>query len=253
MKRLIDAGSTLAVFVLSAVLILQGSVASAAEPSGANVQNPTKKESRFEDDFEREDLGDQYEIINPDPNRFALSDGKLIIVATESFKNLIVLNKNLNSDFSVTVELDVLLYKFNSAALYYFLDDRNYLMLGVAGTESCEALPWKGGTSEHCGWGDRRQPFFTKILDGQVNNIVEAIPILGSRKLSGFPQNPEGWHFQLRREGVRYTGQISVDGVRWSKIGTHVLVQKNGRIALGATSGGGVETAVEFDNLVLQQ
>jgi hypothetical protein len=44
-----------------------------------------------------------------------------------------------------------------------------------------------------------------------------------------------------------------VDGVRWIKIGSHVIVSKNGLIGLSVASGGGIETAAEFDNLVIQE
>jgi hypothetical protein len=240
-----------AAFAFSTVLVLQGSVSPAAEPSGANTQSPIKKTVAFEDGFERENLGEQYEIWNPDPNRLILSNGKLIIVGATPITNWVLLKKALDNNFVITVETKVALSQNNAVALNYFVDEQNRLALGVAGIQGCQALPWTG-PGGFCS-GPRRQPFFTKVLEGQLNNIVEPMKNLDHRNLDGYQKNPETWYFQLRRDGVRYTGLISVDGTRWSKIGSHVIVNKNGQVGLNVSSGGGIETAAEFDNLVIQE
>lgn len=66
--------------------------------------------------------------------------------------------------------------------------------------------------------------------------------------------DPEVWYLQLERRGVKYTGRVSVDGVEWATIGTHVMVQKNGRLGLGAYQDWekGNEQAVEFDDFVVK-
>jgi hypothetical protein len=47
---------------------------------------------------------------------------------------------------------------------------------------------------------------------------------------------------------------MSVDGVKWTDLGTHVLVQKDGRLGLGARAGKrGIENAAEFDDFVVQR
>jgi hypothetical protein len=45
-----------------------------------------------------------------------------------------------------------------------------------------------------------------------------------------------------------------VDGAKWSDIGSHVIVQKGGRLGLGAYQDwkGGNEHAAEFSNFVVQ-
>src|SRR5262249_50624980 len=46
---------------------------------------------------------------------------------------------------------------------------------------------------------------------------------------------------------------VSVDGVKWTDLGTHVFIQKDGRLGLGARSGQqGVENAAEFGPFVVQ-
>jgi hypothetical protein len=47
---------------------------------------------------------------------------------------------------------------------------------------------------------------------------------------------------------------MSVDGVKWSNLGTHVLVQEDGSLGLGAHAGKkGIENAAEFDDFVVQR
>jgi hypothetical protein len=76
---------------------------------------------------------------------------------------------------------------------------------------------------------------------------------LGDRGLKGYAERPETWYLQLQRSGSKYIGRISTDGVRWTTLGTHVIVQKHGRLGLLAGSGGGIENPAEFDDFVVQR
>ena len=154
--------------------------------------------------------------------------------------------------------------KNNYMGLTYYVDLKNRLLIGIAGALSCWVVPWREmdlclyseatrsypGTADT--WGDRRQPFFEKIVEGQNNNIAEHMLALSDRQLKGFSQNLETWYLQLRREGSRYTGLISTDGVNWTRIGSHVMVQPDGQIGFSVGSGGGVENASEFDDFTVQ-
>jgi len=75
---------------------------------------------------------------------------------------------------------------------------------------------------------------------------------LGKRPLKGYSQDREIWYIQLERKGINYTGRLSADGIQWTNIGTHTVLQKGGRLGFGAASGGGFENAAEFGEFVIQ-
>lgn len=211
---------------------------------------PASKGIQFEDRFERDELGPQYEVVNPDSNRFALTGDKLVLVAAKPQKNFVLLNKNLGGDFVATVQVSMSVAAQNFVGLHYHIDENNYLHTGVVAANNCQSVPW---ARTDCGRSDRRQPYFTKVVGGETNNIVMPINTLGSRSLGGYSEKEETWYLQLRRDGIKYTAQISVDGVRWTDLGTHVVIPKHGRLGIAAGSGGGVENAAEFNEIVIQE
>ena len=100
-----------------------------------------------------------------------------------------------------------------------------------------------------------RWPTFKKVINGEENII--RLPDaynkkVGSRSLSGYATTSETWYLQIERSGVKYIGRISVDGKDWMEIGTHTVLQKNGRIGVSADSGGGIENTAEFSDFVVK-
>ena len=110
-----------------------GNVCAQGKKQGASPPQPTKKNVAFEDKFERDDLGNMYEILDHDPNRLTLSDGKLLIVATQPRKNLILLRQTFSGDFVATVTVTMQVTENNWVGLYYWVDEQNYLVLGLRG------------------------------------------------------------------------------------------------------------------------
>jgi len=216
---------------------------SAEERPPGGPPGPHRKGMLYEDQFGRDDLGDAYEVVNPDPNRLTLSDGKLLIVATEPEKNVVLLNKPFSSDFVATVTLNMQVTTGNRVGLSYSIDDQNFLSLGIYGRA---VNPYIAGDVG-------RQPYFRKVVGGQMNDIQPAMQKLGSRELAEYSVKPEIWHLQLQRVGSKYMGRISTDGVRWTDMGTHVIIRKDGRLGFFAMSGkDGIENAAEFDDLNVQ-
>jgi len=232
------------------VWILGLGLASVAAQAQQSAPQPDRKGILFEDSFDRAELGPHYEIVTPDMNRFAISDGGLLLVAAKPVKNFVLLKKSLPGDFVATTQATMEIAKGNFVALYYHIDENNYLYTGVTAATGCQSVPW---SRTDCSWSKRRQPFFTKVVGGETNNIVLKIPTLGTRSLAGYSEKEEPWYFQIRRDGIKYTAQISVDGVRWTDLGTHVVVPKHGRLGMATGSGGGVENAAEFGELVVQE
>ena len=211
---------------------------------------PTNEGAVLNDQFDRDHLGQQYDVINPDPNRFALVGGKLVLVGAEPVKNFVLLKKNLPGDFEATVEIRMALAQGNRASLYYQIDEKNYLHTGIVAATHCQSVPW---ASASCGREDRRQPYFTKVVGGQGNNIVRKVSMVGSRSLAGHSDKEETWYLLMRRKGIKYTAEISADGTRWTDLGTHVVIPKHGRLGIAVSSGGGVENAAEVNQLAVKE
>jgi hypothetical protein len=239
------------VFMMSAVAMGGQSDAASGAKQNTTAAKITRKEVLFEDSFARDDLGDQYEILKPDSNRLVVGDGKLMIVGTNPSNNQVMLGQAPTGDFVATVAVTMQITEDNRVGMVYRVDEKNYLLVGVAGSEDCYDLPWSSRTCKI--YSNRRQPFFTKFVEGQENAITQKMSQLGDRGLKGYAERPETWYLQLQRSGSKYIGRISTDGVRWTTLGTHVIVQKHGRLGLLAGSGGGIENPAEFDDFVVQR
>jgi hypothetical protein len=52
---------------------------------------------------------------------------------------------------------------------------------------------------------------------------------------------------------VKYTGRVSIDSAEWQEVGTHTILNKDGRLGFTAISGEkGVENPAEFDDFVVK-
>jgi hypothetical protein len=203
-----------------------------------------KKQVLFEDKFDRDEVGELHEVLEPDPNRLTMNDGKLLIVADNPQKNLVFVQKIFSGDFVATVPMTMQVTKGNRAGLYYWVDEQNGLFIGV-----------RGGEDEFIGGGYQetfRGLIFSKKVGGQENTIQLDALQLGKRPLKGESLEPELWYIQLERKGVNYTGRLSPDGRQWTTIGQHTILPKGGRLGFGAGPGKGIENAAEFGAFVLQ-
>jgi hypothetical protein len=224
-------------------------VAQAQPPAKPSPAKP-KRQVLFEDKFNRDTLGELYEVLDPDSNRLTLNDGKLVIVATNPVKNRVLLEKTFSGDFVATVRMNMQVTAGNAAGLYYWVDVDNLLSFRVYGRETEARGPLiirlKGDV-------DARVPIFVKVVSGETNVIQWSTLQLGKRNLEGYSREPELWYFQLERKGVNYTARLSVDGSQWTTVGTHTFLPKGGRLGFGATSGqNGIENAAEFGAFVVQ-
>ena len=203
---------------------------------------PKTKKVLFQDQFERAELGQDYEIFASDPDRLTLNEGKLLIVATNPSKNVVYTSKTPPGDFVATVAVTMQVTYKNQPGLYYWVDENNYLVIAPFG-QCCPTA--------------RREPRFTKMVNGQENTIAAdtgslTVKNFGTRDISGYATQPETWYLQLERTGVKYTGRMSVDGKQWIDIGVHTVLPKSGKLGFSALSGGEIENAAEFDNFEVQ-
>ncbi len=193
----------------------------------------------FEDQFDRDSLGEMWELQNPDPARFALTDGKAVSVATEPEANRAILRQPISGDFVVTTKVTMELGWRNVISIYAFADEKNYVALQIVGGE---------------GGAKKIVPHFTKYIGDQVNDINSYYDLksVGDRDLKEAFGQSMVWFLQIERKGFKYIGRVSADGAEWTKIGTHTLIHKGDvRVGYGARSGGKTENVAEFDSFVV--
>jgi hypothetical protein len=156
-----------------------------------------KQQVLFEDKFDRDDVGKLYDVLEPDPNRLTINDGKLLIVAATPPKNLVLVQQTFPGDFVATVPMTMRVTRGNRAGLYYWVDEENGLFVGV-----------RGGEGEKIE-GKRQKTFrgliFSKKVDGQENTMQLDTLQLGKRPLKGESPAPELWYLIIVAREVNLT------------------------------------------------
>lgn len=114
---------------------------------------PKPTEVLFEDHFDRNDLGEMWEVVNPDPNRLTIADGKLLIIETRGDKNIVLVQQPFSGNFVVTAKVDSRLAEGNWVGLRYWIDEKNYLFFW---TSRVSPLPSNPRTMAHLRESDQQ-------------------------------------------------------------------------------------------------
>ena len=212
-----------------------------------------------------DELGNAYEVLNPDPNRFAVASGQLLIVAAPAseeatflkklteVKNGIYLKQTFPGDFVATVKLTTQVEAGHIMGMRYLVDDENELLVGLWGVEvGSNQIGYKLPSYKES--NPTRRPFFRKVVNGEADVRSLQGTRVGKRELARYATQPEAWYLQLERKGVKYTGRVSIDGKEWTEIGSHTILPKNGRLGLTAYLDwkAGHENSAEFDDFVVR-
>jgi Mg-chelatase subunit ChlD len=227
---------------------------------------PQPTEVLFEDHFDRNELGEMWEIVKPDPNRLVLSDSKLLIAAAKlpaSVKdksgftlttpaNLALLQKSPSGNFVATVKVTSIDTIGMRVGLYYWVDENNFVVIGLwMRREYLKDIADYENVHVGSIW---RRPTFSKLISRNKDEILLKADKIGNRDLKDELPKPEAWYFQLERVGVKYIGRVSLDGNQWEEIGTHIFIPKSGRIGLGTYQdwNDGNEQPVEFEDFIVK-
>lgn len=219
-------------------------------------QAESVSEVLFEDRFERNELGEMWEIINHDPNRLAVFEGKLLIVPgpgtlNDAPRNILLMGQPIPGDFVVTAKMTMQVTRGNRAGLTYYVDDDQRLHLHIFGSK-------KSGHPDSEG----RHIDFTKFLADEWDTIsseqfysrsdLMMLNEIANRPLIGYAPNRETWYLQIERRGLIYTARVSVDGIEWFDVGSHTIINRNGRLGFTVVAGDGNENPAEFDDFVVE-
>ena len=206
-----------------------------AEPEKKPVEAVVVSGDVWVDDFEREELGDAYEVRDPDEERLIVSDGQLLMITTNPTKNIVVRKEVVSGNFEASVKMNMNLTSKSWAGIHYLVDKKTELQLGIYGY-----------SEQHL------YVFFNKIVKGKKNQI-KYIGAVGTKKLEYRKRTTEeDWYLKIVKKGFKFRAFASVDGKKWTDIGVHSLLKKKGQIAL-KVGGGGVEDPILFDDLTIKE
>ena len=210
----------------------------APEPAPVVAKEPVKVSKKegvlWEDHFDRETLGDAYEVIEPDEDRMAISDGGLLLITTSPAKNSVRLKQKISGDFEASVKINVAMTKKNQAGIKYSAGAGNHIALGFAVNSIGKSYI-----------------YFNKMVKGKENNSHYDKQI-GKRKLASYEKRKqEDWYLKIKKKGFKFSAYASVDGKEWVNVGEHALLKKEGNISL-EVFGKGVEDPVLFDDFVIK-
>jgi len=205
----------------------------------------------FSDDFARKELGRDWKMMNPDPNKWTMQpEQKSLLFATQTgalsdtknLKNWLVLEKDLpTTNFAVTVEASIQMQgtgNYIFAAL--FQDDENHILIGLTGWPSLLG----------------RTPFFSQRSQG-----TDAANFLGEDR-NGAAPGPERIFFKIDRTANRYSGAYayadqaaSADQLTWKMLGTVTWINFRGKLVLGAakTKDTSPQIGAEFHSVLIHK
>lgn len=202
-----------------------------AIPVKKKVKVVTKKEVvNWKDDFDRDELGEDYEIEKFDEDRVVLSEENLLIIVTDPATNTVKLKQKVSGNFEASVKTNINLTEKNWAGFSYYIDNKNSIWLGY----SVDLY-------------DRGSIEFTKKVKGKESRRVYKKKI-GNRIIdSDSRKQEEDWYFKIKKQGFNFTAYASVDGKKWVNVGEHALLKKEGQIAF-MVGGSGSENPILFDD-----
>jgi len=204
-----------------------------AEPVKKPAEEVTESSDVWVDDFERDELGDAYEIKEPDEERLIVSDGQLLMIITKPTKNIVVRKEVISGNFEALVKMNMNLTRSSWAQLS-FLAGKNKLELGLYARDYEDVAV-----------------YFRKVIKDKKSQIAY-VKKLGDRELINREREQEDWYFKLKKKGFKFTAFASMDGKKWAKVGEHTLLKKKGQVSL-VVGGGGVEDAILFDDLTIKK
>lgn len=199
-------------------------------------KTPEPKEYFF-DDFEGEDLKEHWEVINPDPDNYIVTEGHLLMVShggnleKENVKNVILLTKELpKGNWIATAKLRASV-QGNFTRIYFLLyqDPKTYIAADVGS--------WHEG---------KRYMYAQKMLKGKHRGLEK---YLGYQNTYLNDKKPD-FFLRIEKKGLKYRISFSVDGEKWQTVGNLTMLRIKGRLGFATAivkGGGASESTVEFD------
>lgn len=194
----------------------------------AQASGEEEKDFFFRDDFTGTTLKPEWDILNEDPDRWTLYAGDYFLVvitrADERVKNELRFKKDLPNNFEATVKFISPFpgSEWDFVRLALIEDRKNALeLLFSAYQPNIE---------------------FKKYLRGEKSDFDMVVE----------RREEKPYFLKIVKSGIEYSGYYSLDGRTWTKIGTHIFLNLNGKVHIGAW-GSGPERGVKFDYFQIKE
>ena len=213
-----------------------------AEPA----PKPAEPKEYFRDDFDGQDLSEDWEVLNPNPDAFIVEDGQLLVVsgkagsmAKETVENLFKLSKPLpKGDWTVTARFTI---EFQTAKerVYIGIFDNgdNYLEI------SAKAFIWQHGSGS---WWPAIDVLGIKRSKGE--DKVTSRRVWDGPKLGNFGDAargvPQPILLRLEKKGRSYIGRLMFEGggkPKWVTLDKFTILRQKGNVVVGLYQAGNVK------------
>jgi hypothetical protein len=229
----------------------------------------------FFDDFSGDKLNPSWKVLDPNPSKWTLQSNKRsLLIITErgsisgSFRNLknqFVLDRSMpKRNYEVIAKASFQIQgTLNRISIALFRDDENFLELSYWGEPVSDTL-FSGGRVHDDFY---RTVSFVKEEGGQRHSLTST----KDKAAKGPSDSPRPFLLKIERDGNQYTGYYApfsparppqnIDDVSWVKIGTHALINFDGKLSLWANNGNAdiyqkgppPEVAAEFDFVLVRE
>ena len=202
----------------------------------------------FEDDFSGPYLNEAWQVLNDDPDTRVLEDGQLSIFTgvgsftDETVPNLISYNAPIaekNYDIITKITIDATLADYDRYWSYGAISFG--LRLAQSPTDDLQLGLALAYTVDH-GGNKYAFGYFGKNKNGKWGNSF-------SENLQRSKDGLATFYLRLEKRNYKYTGYISLDQEEWNKLGTILLLGKNLKPQIYATTPKNFhEIVVSFDD-----
>jgi TIR domain len=235
----------------------------------------TAKTAYFFDDFSGEKLNPYWKLLDPNPSKWTLQTSKssLLIItergsisgSSRNLKNQFLLDRSMpKGNYEVIAKTSFQIQgTLNSISIALFRDDDNFLELSYWGQPTSNVTFSDGAVY----YDFYRTVSFVKEEGGQRN------PLTGKqdKAVKGPSDSLQPLLLKIERDGHQFTGYYAlfsparppqnIDDVSWVKIGTHALIDFDGKLSLWANNGNAniyrkgppPEVAAEFDFVLVRE
>ncbi len=204
------------------------------------------------DNFDKPTISKSWKIINKDPDSLTLDEGKLYMiihpgsVTKNTTKNIFLYDPPIKEkNYEVIAKFDVPLTSYGNG-----WDGRQWAGLILHGGKTRVIEFYVSGFYGYFsgGSGNAILVQMTKFQGGKWS-YTENIPVH-----RGQDQNPRTYYLKVVKKKFKYTSFVSLDGIKWKKIGTLAFMGgKSFKPGIFTGRGGSsLENIAEFDSFKIR-
>lgn len=215
----------------------------------------------FEDNFDGEDLGEQWEFQNRNPDAYIVEDGELIALsatkasfADENVDNIFILNNPMpENDWRATIKLNIDFQTTKERIFFGMYHDKDNYLLNVISAVAGSCYP--GGSHALHIYVSPTKATRGKLSSNKID--VWNIPYCGKFDFNAGLSKGQPILLRMEKKGRSYTSSFKAEGdqeAEWIMLPAVKLLRSEGKLALGLyqESAAEGETAISVDWLKVE-